>query len=426
MRRNLVMAAAVVLIVAGVSWVAVPGLARVRTPIRVGLLHSLTGPMAVNEKSMVDAEVLALEEINAQGGLLGRRVEWVVVDGKSDPATFAIEAERLYRDEKVAVIVGCHSSSSRKMVKEVAEKFGGLLIYPVAYEGLEQSPNILYVGAAPNQQIIPTVKWCNDRLKAKSFYLLGNDFVWPRAVNTIIKDQLKAIGATLAGEDYVEFGATDLDAAVARAVAAKPDVILSTLTGNSNPPFYKRIRGGSIDALKIPIVSFVIAEDELRELPAREMVNDYAVCNYFQAITRAENTEFVRLFKARYPQDRVTSDTIDSAYNGVKLWAQAVRDAETEEAQYVLTTLGGQSLNAAEGVITVDRETLHTWRPLYVGRVRADGQFDLVWSVSKPIRPVPFPFSRSREEWERYLDGLRKGWGGKWVAPEEPTKGPST
>ena len=420
MRRILLGSVAVVLAVAGVVWIAVPGIARVRTPIKVGLLHSLTGPMAVNERSMVDAEVLALKEIAGQGGLLGRPIEWVIADGRSDAATFAKEAERLIREEKVCAIFGCYTSASRKAVKDVVEKAGSLLIYSVAYEGLGGSPNLVYVGAAPNQQIIPTVKWCSDQLKAKTFYLIGNDFVWPRTVNTIIKDQLKALGATLAGEDYIDFGSTDLDAAAARAVAAKPDVILSTLVGDSNPPFYKKIRGGSLDASKIPIVSFIIAEDEVKDLTARELVNDYAVCNYFQAIDRIENRDFVRRYKAVYGQDKVTSDTIDTAYNAVKLWAQAVTDAETDETRYVLTTIGGQSLNAAEGVITIDRETLHAWRPFYIGKVRPDGQFDLVWSVPKPIRPVPFPFSRSRQEWERYLENLRQGWGGQWIAPPKP------
>ena len=232
------------LIVAGVAvlWVGNP-LERVRAPIRVGLLHSLTGPMSISEKSMVDAEQLAIDEVNAQGGLLGRRVEWVVADGRSDPATFAREAARLIEDEKVSVIVGCWTSASRKAIKPVVERANHLLIFPVAYEGLEQSPNIIYTGAAPNQQIIPTVKWCRDFFKAKKFYLIGSDTFWPHAVNAIIQDQLKAFGVTLAGESYIEFGSSDVGPAITKALATKPDVILSMIEGDTNLAFYKKLRG---------------------------------------------------------------------------------------------------------------------------------------------------------------------------------------
>lgn len=401
----------------GIVWLTGPTLMRVRVPIRVGLLHSVSGPMAVNETSMVDAEVLALEEINNSGGLLGRKIEWVIVDGKSAPEIFAREAERLITEKKVSVIIGAYNSACRKSIKSVVEQANHLLIYPVAYEGLEESPNIVYTGAAPNQQIIPAVNWCRDKLGAKSFFLVGNDHIWSHAVHTIIRDQLKAVGAALAGEEYVEFGSNALDGAVGKAIAAKPDVILNTLLGDSNLPFYKALRGRNHNASGIATLSFIVAEDELQGLPARQMVNDYSACNYFQSIDRPENLEFVRKFRTRFGTGRVTSDSMETAYNSVRFWAQAVLDADTDLVGEVRTALLSQSLNAPEGVISIDRDSQHTWRPFYVGRIKGDGQIDIVESISKPIRPVPFPFSRTHAEWTSFLENLSAGWGGAWEAP---------
>ena len=343
---------------------------------------------------MIDAEVLALEEIKANGGLLGRRVEWVIADGRSDWPTFAREAERLIDQEKVSVIFGCWTSASRKSVKPVVEQKSHLLIYPMAYEGLEQSPNIVYTGAAPNQQVIPAVSWCHEILKARKFFLVGSDYVWPHCVNEIVKDQLKALGAECVGESYILFGSAEVAASVEAIKKAKPDVIISTVVGDSNGPFYQRLQAAGILPDRIPVLSFSIAEDELRKLPLRAMVGDYAAWDYFQSIDRPENREFIRRFQARYGADRVTSDVIEAAYNSVRLWAQAVVEAETDEVAEVLKAIRRQSLNAPEGIVSVDDETQHTWRPVYVGRIRSDGQFDLVWSSGKPVRPIPYPRSR--------------------------------
>lgn len=407
--------------IAVIGWLGYPLLASVKAPIRVGILHSLTGTLALTELSMRDGEVLALEQLNASGGLLGRKLEWVVADGRSEPETFAREARRLIEDEKVGVIFGCWSSANRKSVKPVVERAEHLLIYPAAYEGLEQSPNIIYTGAAPNQQIIPTVKWSFDVLQAKRYFLIGSDSVWPRAANTIIKDQLKALGATLAGEEYFSPGTTNVAGAGKKIVAAAPDVILSTVEGDTNLPFYKEIREAGIIPSKIPVITFSLAEDEFRSLSSAQLAGDYAVCNYFQAIDRPVNRQFVSDFKARYRpvdgKDRVTSDAIATAYTSVKLWAQAVREAEIADPKPLQNHILGQSQNAPEGIVTIDRETRHTWRPFFAGRIRSDGQVDIVWTVDKPIRPVPFPFSRPRHDWETFLQELQSSWNVKWEAP---------
>jgi urea transport system substrate-binding protein len=389
---------------------------QVEPPIRVGILHSETGAMEISEKSMIDTEVMALKEINQSGGLLGRQVEWVIADGRSDWPTFAREAQRLIDKDNVSVIFGCWTSASRKSVKPVVEHRNHLLIYPMAYEGLEQSPNIVYTGAAPNQQVIPAVSWCFESLKARKFFLVGSDYVWPHCVNEIVKDQLKALGAECIGESYILFGTADVGASVEAIKKASPDVIISTVVGDSNKPFYQRLQSAGLPPQRIPVLSFSIAEDELRSLPLRDMVGDYAAWDYFQSIARPENREFIQRFKMMYGPDRVVSDVMEAAYCSVHLWAQAVVEAQSEEVAKVLKAIRRQSLNAPEGIVTVDDETQHTWRPVFVGQIRADGQFDLVKSFEKPVRPIPYPSSRSHAEWDAFLDGLFQKWGG-WANP---------
>ena len=405
---------AVLAVLAALGWLAADRLLVDRSPILVGLLHSQTGPLAVSERSMIDAEILAIEEINRAGGLLGRPVRWVVADGGSDGPTFAREAERLIRDRRVSVIVGCASSASRKSVLPVLESNDHVLVYPAASEGLEQSPHVVYAGAAPNQQITPAVQWCHEALSARRFLLVGSDSVWPRCVNAIAGDQIAGIGAEMVGEVYVPFGGTDVDEAVQRVVATGPDVVLCSLVGDAAVAFLGRLRAAGVQPERTPVVMLAIAEDELRTLPAADVAGHYAARCYFQSIDRPENLAFVRGFKARYGEERTTSDAIVSAYDGVRLWAQAVREAGTADIRQVRDLLRHQSLDAPEGIIAVDPETQHVWRPVFIGRVRPDRQFDIVWSSRTAVRPVPFPLSRPRSEWVRLVDDLRRSWGGRW------------
>ena len=387
-----------------------------RRPILVGLLHSQTGPMAVSERSMIDAELLAIEEINRQGGLLGRPVKAVIADGESQWPTFAQRAEELIRERGVNVIFGCWTSASRKSVLPVVEAHDHLLVYPMAYEGLEQSPNIIYTGAAPNQQITPAVQWCHDTLRARRFFLAGSDYIWPHCVNAIVADQLTGLEAVLVGEAYIDFGSTDVDELVARIAAAKPDVILSTVVGDSALPFARALRAAGMMPETTPIVTFAVGENELRQ-QAADMAGNYAALNYFQSIDRPENHAFVRAFKARFGVDRTTSDVMVAAYDSVMLWAQAVREAETADVRPVRNAMRHQSMNAPEGIIAVDPETQHTWRPVFIGQVRSDGQFDIRWQSRTSVRPVPFPISRSRPEWEALVSDLQRSWGGQWGKP---------
>jgi urea transport system substrate-binding protein len=377
-------------------------------PIKVGVLHSLTGTMAVSEKSVKDGTLLAIKEINEQGGLLGRSIEAVIRDGKSDGPTFALAAEKLISEDKVDVVFGGWTSTSRKALKPIIEKFNHLLFYPLQYEGLETSPNIIYTGAAPNQQIIPAVKWANDHL-GKSFFLVGSDYVFPRTANAIIKDQAALLDVTIVGEEYLQLGSSDVDAIVEKIVKAKPDVILNTINGESNIAFFKKLRGAGITSAKTPTMSFSIAEEELKSIGPKELIGDYACWNYFQSIDTEQNKHFVRIYKETFGQDRVTDDPIEAAYFGVYLWARAVQDALSTDPALVLKALPDQSYSAPEGMVYIDADTLHTWKTVRIGQIQTDGQFKIVWSSDKPIRPRPFPPYRTQAEWEKFLLQQRNG-----------------
>jgi urea transport system substrate-binding protein len=385
-------------------------------PIRVGVLHSLTGTMAISESAVADATILAIEELNQRGGLLGRQIEPVVVDGASDWPTFARETERLIRDVRVDAIFGCWTSACRKTVRPVIERYNHLLFYPVQYEGLEQSPNIVYTGAAPNQQIIPAVKWSMDNLGTR-FFLVGSDYVFPRTANAIIRDQVTALRGEIVGEEYLLLGSSDATALVEKIRRAQPDVILNTINGDSNIAFFRALRAAGISSETIPTVSFSIAEPELRSMGSELTTGDYAAWNYFQSIDTPENAAFVASFKARYGQDRVVSDPMEAAYFGVQLWAQAVADMGTAEVTVVRDAIKRQSLSAPGGVVYIDPTSLHTWKVVRIGKIGADGQFTIVWSSEKPIRPIPYPIYRTPEVWDQFLDQLYQGWGQSWANP---------
>ncbi len=385
-----------------------------RSTVKIGVLQSLTGTMAISEKSLVDAVNMAVKEINERGGIAGRKIETVVADGRSDSATFARESERLIVEEKVSTIFGCWTSASRKSVKDIVEKHNHLLIYPLQYEGLEDSPNIIYTGAAPNQQIIPAVKWCMDHL-GKKFFLVGSDYVFPRTANAIIRDQLTSLQGQVVGEEYLLLGSKNVDGIVQKIVKASPDVILNTINGDSNIAFFRALRAAGISSDRIPTMSFSIAEEELRSMNIKDTVGDYAAWNYFQSLSHSRNREFVTRFKALYGDTRVTSDPIETAYFSVYLWAQAVEEAQSDQVNHIRKRIIDQSYKAPGGIVYIDGQSRHTWKPVRIGRIRADGQFDTIWSSEHSVRPIPFPVYRSRVEWEKFLDQLYRGWGRKWA-----------
>lgn len=391
-----------------------------RRPIRVGILHSLTGTMAFSEKPVVEAALMAIDEINERGGLLGRTIEPLVVDGRSDWDVFAREAERLIAEEDVSVVFGCWTSASRKAVKPVFEEHDHLLFYPVQYEGLEQSPNIIYTGAAPNQQIVPAVKWSLDNL-GRRLFLVGSDYVFPRAANAIIRDYLDIWGGEVVGEEYRSLGSADFADVVQRILATKPDVVINTINGDSNLAFFKALHQTKISSSKIPIMSLSLAEEELqhikrlilKEYPEEvehmideHLAGNYSAWNYFQSIDSERNRAFVSAFKERYGEDRVVDDPMEAAYFGVHLWAQAVAESRTDKVAEVRKALKRQSYDAPEGVVSIDPHNNHTWKMARIGRTNDDLQFDIIWSSKRPIRPIPYSKTRSKMEWNEFLRSL--------------------
>lgn len=372
------------------------------TPIKIGVVHSLTGTMAVSEKPLVDALRLAVEEVNAQGGLLDRPLEIVVADGNSDPTVFAAEAERLIEQEQVRVLFGCWTSSCRKAVKTVVEKHRHLLFYPMQYEGVEQSANIIYTGAAPNQQIIPVVHWALETL-GKRVYLAGSDYVFPRMANIIIKDMLTAQDAVLTGERYLPLGDHAMDELVADIVKQQPDAVLNTFNGDSNIAFFQALEKNGITADKIPVLSFSIAEVELAAMEPRLMAGHYAAWSYFQSLPSAQNQAFVKRFRSRFGEQSVIDEPMEASYVGLKLWAQAVREAGSAEPAAVQSSILRQTLLAPEGLVAIDSATRHLWKTPRIGKVRDDGQFDIVWDAGRPLEPAPFPSYRVRDDWNRLL-----------------------
>lgn len=405
-------AAAVVVIAATAAWLVL----RPRATIRVGALHSVSGHMAISERALVDALTLATEELNASGGVLGRPVELVTADGASDSARFAVEAERLFDVEGVDAIFGCWTSASRKAVMPVVESRRRLLFYPLQYEGLEQSEWIVYCGAAPNQQVLPATRWAALNL-GQRFFLVGSDYVFPRTANELIKDTVQGWRAEVVGERYVPLGSDDVEAVIAEIAGARPVVVLNTLNGATNVAFFRALREAGLTADEVPVVSFSVSEEELSHLEAETIAGHHAAWTYFQSLESSENDDFVWRFRARHGEDRVTSDPIEAAYSAVLLWAAAVERAGTTSPAAVREALRGLSLRAPSGMIHVDAETLHLWKVPRVGRVRADGQFEVVWSSRTPVRPEPFLGTRTREEWQAHLEGLRSAWGGSWEAP---------
>jgi urea transport system substrate-binding protein len=357
----------------------------------------LSGTMSISEVAVKDATIMAIEEINAKGGLLGKKIVPVIEDGASDWPTFAEKAKKLILKDQVAVVFGCWTSASRKAVLPVFEKYDHLLFYPVQYEGLEASKNIVYTGAAPNQQIMPAVTWL---IKGghKKFFLLGSDYVFPRTANLIIKAQLKAEGAAMVGEEYTPLGHTEYSTVINKIKTAKPDVIFNTLNGDSNVAFFKQLRSAGITAADMPVMSVSIAEDEIRGIGADNIVGHLAAWNYFETMKTPENEVFVKNYKARYGKDRVTDDPIEAGYFGVYLWGEAVKKAKSTDLKKVRESVKGISYKAPEGLVTISKINNHTSKIVLMGKVRPDGLFDIVWSSGKPVEPDPFPALVSKKK----------------------------
>jgi urea transport system substrate-binding protein len=387
---------------------AAPAKAAETGPIKVGILHSLSGTMAISETSLRDVALMTIENINKSGGVLGRKLEPVVVDPASNWPLFAEKARELIQKEKVAVTFGCWTSVSRKSVLPVFEELNGLLFYPVQYEGEESSYNVFYTGAAPNQQAIPAVEYLMGEKGggAKKWVLLGTDYVYPRTTNKILRYFLheKGVKDDAILEKYTPFGHADYQTIVAEVkkfAAGTPTAVVSTINGDSNVPFYKELANQGLKATDIPVVAFSVGEEELRGIDTKPLVGHLAAWNYFMSLDTPENKQFISEWKAYVKEKnlpdgdkRVTNDPMEATYIGIKMWAQAAEQAGTVDVNAVRQAVAGQTVKGPTGMtITMDTKNHHLHKPVYVAEVKADGQFNVVWKTDGPVRAMPWsPF----------------------------------
>ena len=395
------LAAPAILRLGGKAWAA--------NEIPVGIMYSLTGTTAIVEKSMNQCAQMAIAEINAKGGVMGKKLEAVVVDPASNWPLFAEKARQLLTQDKVAVVFGCWTSVSRKSVNPVFKELNGLLFYPVQYEGEELEKNVFYTGAAPNQQAIPAVEYLmsKDGGSAKRWVLLGTDYVYPRTTNKILRAFLKSKGVAEADimEEYTPFGHSDYQTIIAKikkfAGEGKKTAVVSTINGDSNVPFYKELGNAGLKATDVPVVAFSVGEEELRGVDTKPLVGHLAAWNYFQSIKNPENDAFIKMYKDWAKKQKlpkadtvVTNDPMEATYIGLHMWKQAVEKAKSTDVDKVIAAMAGQTFKAPSGfTIKMDEKNHHLHRAVFIGEVKADGQFNVVWKTKGPVKAQPWsPF----------------------------------
>ena len=367
------------------------GLAITDDTVTVGQLHSATGTMAISETGSIQAEQLAIEQINAMGGVLGRKIKIIVEDGASDWPTFAEKAKKLLVNDKVAAVFGCWTSASRKAVLPVFEKENGMLYYPTFYEGLEQSKNVIYTGQEATQQIIAGLDWIAKEKKAKTFYLIGSDYIWPRTSNKIARKHIEnVLKGTVVGEEYYALGSTSFGSLINKIKLKKPDVIYAIIVGGSNVAFYKQLKAAGITSEKQTLLTISTTEDEVLGIGGENLVGFYSAMKYFQSLTNANNVKFVEAFKAKYGKNSVIGDVTQAAYLGPWLWKATVEKAGSFDIDKVAAASPGIELTIApEGYVKL-HDNHHLWSKLRIGQWRLDGQANVLYE-SALIEPDPFP-----------------------------------
>jgi len=361
------------------------------TEVTVGQLHSATGTMAISETGSIQAERLAIEQINASGGVLGRKIKIIQEDGASDWPTFAEKSKKLLINDKVAAVFGCWTSASRKAVLPVFEKENGLLYYPTFYEGLEQSKNVFYTGQEATQQIIAGLDWMAKEKKAKTFFLIGSDYIWPRTSNKIARKHIEnVLKGTVVGEEYYPLGHTQFGSLINKIKLKKPDVVYAIVVGGSNVSFYKQLKAAGVTADKQNLLTISVTEDEMLGIGGENVVGFYAAMKYFQSLDNDNNKKFVAAFKGKYGSKAVIGDVTQAAYEGPWLWKDAVEKAQSFDVDKVVAASPGIELKTApEGYVKVHKNH-HLWSKLRIGQAQTDGQFKVLYE-SALIEPNPFP-----------------------------------
>jgi urea transport system substrate-binding protein len=368
------------------------GLAVTDTEVTVGILHSVTGTMAISETGSVQAEKLAIEQINAMGGVLGRKIKFIQEDGASDWPTFAEKAKKLLVNDKVAAIMGCWTSASRKAVLPVMEQYNGMLYYPTFYEGLEQSKNVIYTGQEATQQILAGLDWVAKEKKSKSFYLIGSDYIWPRTSMKIARKHIEGkLGGKVAGEEYFPLGHTQFNSVINKIKLTKPDVIYAAVVGGSNVAFYKQLKAAGIDLSKQTMLTISVTEDEIDGIGGENIAGAYACMKYFQSLDNPNNKEFVAAFKKMWGEKTVIGDVTQAAYLGPWLWKMTVEKAGSFDIDKIAAASAGiEFTKAPEGYVKI-HPNHHLWSKARVGQAQTDGQFKVVFETPELIEPDPFP-----------------------------------
>jgi len=367
------------------------GLAVTDKEVTVGQLHSATGTMAISETGSIQAERLAIDQINAMGGVLGRQIKIIQEDGASDWPTFAEKAKKLLVNDKVPSVFGCWTSASRKAVLPVFERQNGLLYYPTFYEGLEQSKNVIYTGQEATQQIIAGLDWIAKEKNAKSFYLIGSDYIWPRTSNKIARKHIEnVLKKEVVGEEYYPLGHTQFGSLINKIKFKKPDVVYAIVVGGSNVAFYKQLKAAGITSEKQTLLTISVTEDELLGIGGENAEGFYAAMKYFQSLDNPNNKDFVAAFKKKYGQKSVIGDVTQAAYLGPWLWKAAVEKAGSFDVDKVVAASPGIELKTApEGYVKV-HENHHLWSKTRIGQIQKSGQFSVLYE-SGLIEPDPFP-----------------------------------
>lgn len=374
-------------VVSGVTlW---PNISLAAETVKLGLLHSLTGTIAIAEAALVEAEKMAIDEINAAGGVMGRLIEPIIEDGASDWPTFAEKTKKLLQRDKVAAIVGCYTSASRKAVLPVLHQSHGLLYYPTYYEGQEQDKSVIYTSQEATQSVISAIEWMAKQ-QGKTFFLVGSDYIYPRTCNKIAKPTIARVGGSVVGEEYAPLGHTEFSSIISKIRAAKPDWIYSTVVGGSNVAFYKQLKAAGLDGSKQKLLSTVVSENEIDGIGKENAVGYYACMGYFQSLKNPQNERFVKAIKAKYGQNRVVGDPMECAYNAVYLWKLAAEKAKSFDVDKVIAASAGIEFDAPEGKIRIHANNQHIAKKVRIGRARSDGQFDIVYE-SGVVEPNPFP-----------------------------------
>ena len=375
------------------SVVNTTGLAVTDDTVTVGILHSITGTMAISETGSTQAEKLAIKQINESGGVLGRQIEYIQEDGASDWPTFAEKSRKLLVKDKVAAVMGCWTSASRKAALPVFEQYNGMLFYPTFYEGLEQSPNVVYTGQEATQQIIASIDWVVKTKGVKTFYLLGSDYIWPRTSMKIARKHIAKLGLKVVGEEYYPLGHTQFNSVINKVKLKKPDIIFAAVVGGSNVAFYKQVKAAGIDWRKEKplMLTISVTEDEVLGIGGENLVGAYSSMKYFQSLTNGNNESFVKAFKAMWGEDSVIGDVTQAAYLGPWIWKYAVEKAGSFDIDKLKEVLPGIEVTTApEGYVKV-HENQHLWSKARIGLAREDGQFDVVFESENLIEPNPFP-----------------------------------